>query len=72
MTTRVNDRKQAVSKEENATLKETVSVPPAVNPQNLMDDAQLVAVITAAVMAANGSQGGSDKLVVRSIRKAKR
>lgn len=72
MTTKMNDRKQAKSREENAAVWETVPVPPAAGPQNLMDDAQLVAVITAAVMAANGGQGGSDKLVVRSIRKAKR
>lgn len=39
---------------------------------NLMDDAQLVAVITAAITAANEAAGGTDKLVVRSIRKAKR
>lgn len=54
-----------------------VSVPAApipVNPSsvNLMDDTQLVAVITAAVTAANSASGGSDRLVVRSIRKAKR
>ncbi len=36
------------------------------------DDAELVAVITAAVVAANVAAGGSDKLVVRSIKKARR
>ena len=41
-------------------------------PANPMDDAQLVAVITAAVTAANEAAGGTDSLVVRSIRKAKR
>ena len=46
-----------------------VVVAPVVNP---MDDTQLVAVITAAVTAANSAAGGSDKLIVRSIRKAKR
>lgn len=46
---------------------------PASSPaQNPMDDAQLVAVITAAVAASNAASGGSDKLVVRSIKKAKR
>lgn len=40
--------------------------------QNPMDDTQLVAVITAAVVAANVAIGGTDQLVVRSIRKAKR
>lgn len=41
---------------------------------NLMNDAQLVAVITAAIMAAEGStvSAGSDGLIVRSIKKAKR
>lgn len=39
---------------------------------NPMEDTQLVAVITAAVTAANTALGGSDQLVVRSIRKAKR
>lgn len=41
-------------------------------PQNPMDDKQLVAVITAAVVSANAAAGGTDRLVVRSIRKAKR
>ncbi len=39
---------------------------------NPMDDSQLVAVITAAVVAASTAAGGTDKLIVRSIRKAKR
>ncbi len=39
---------------------------------NPMDDSQLVAVITAAVVAASTAVGGTDKLIVRSIRKAKR
>lgn len=58
---------------------EEADVPASVTPKNApaatlnpMDDAQLVAVITAAVAAANSSAGGSDKLVVRSIKKAKR
>lgn len=37
-----------------------------------MDDSELVAVITAAVVAASVSAGGTDKLVVRSIKKARR
>lgn len=46
--------------------------PPAT--ENLMNDSQLVAVITAAIMAAQGASGnaGSDGLIVRSIKKAKR
>lgn len=37
-----------------------------------MEDTELVAVITAAITAASIASGGSDKLIVRSIRKAKR
>lgn len=53
-----------------------VAVPaaPVVESNDLMNDSQLVAVITAAIMAAEAGNGnsGSDGLVVRSIRKAKR
>ena len=52
--------------------KKSTSVPVTSVAANPMDDAQLVAVITAAIAAANGASGGSDQLVVRSIRKAKR
>lgn len=47
--------------------------PVAKTSENLMDDAELVAVITAAIYAASGSAGTSskDKLVVRSIRRAR-
>lgn len=37
-----------------------------------VDDKELIAVITAAVVAANVASGGTDKLIVRSIRKARR
>ena len=47
----------------------SVDAPVAVNP---MDDSQLVAVITAAVVAASTAAGSTDKLIVRSIKKAKR
>lgn len=41
--------------------------------EELVDDSELVAVITAAIYAASGSQNNSkDTLVVRSIRRAKR
>lgn len=43
--------------------------------ENLMDDAELVAVITAAIYAAQGTAqtaASNDKLVVRSIRRARR
>lgn len=55
-----------------AAVSNSGTAPAAVSTANPMDDKQLVAVITAAVMAANVADGGSDKLVVRSIRKAKR
>jgi sodium pump decarboxylase gamma subunit len=52
---------------------------PAAKPvasENLMDDAELVAVITAAVYAASASEGSGavsrDKLIVRSIKRARR
>lgn len=48
------------------------AAPASLPAQNPMDDAQLVAVITAAIAASNAASGGSDKLVVRSIKKAKR
>lgn len=54
---------------------ETAPTPVAAAPvavANPMDDSQLVAVITAAVVAASTASGGTDKLIVRSIRKAKR
>ena len=39
------------------------------NEENLTDDTELVAVITAAIMAAMGSEAPADGLVVRSIRR---
>lgn len=65
--------KSEESKADVVTTTKVVSTPAAapavVNP---MDDAQLVAVITAAVVAASTAAGGTDKLIVRSIKKAKR
>ncbi len=52
-----------------------VEAAPVVAPvENLMDDSQLVAVITAAVYAASGSSGGTSKdtLIVRSISRARK
>ncbi len=62
-------------KKEEAPAKAAQSVPVA--SENLMNDAELVAVITAAIYAASGSANGSgavskDTLVVRSIRRAKK
>ncbi len=56
-------------KTENVESKPVVASAEADNP---MDNSQLVAVITAAVVAASTAAGGTDKLIVRSIRKAKR
>ena len=38
--------------------------------ENLMDDKELVAVITAAIMASMGDSAPADGLIVRSIKKA--
>lgn len=38
--------------------------------ENLIDDSELVAVITAAIMASMGDSAPSDGLIVRSIKKA--
>lgn len=47
-------------------------IPAATAPADPMSDPQLVAVITAAVMAYSAASGSSDRLIVRSIKKAKR
>ncbi|MBQ8412177.1 MAG: OadG family protein, partial [Lachnospiraceae bacterium] len=62
-------------KKDEAPAKAAQSAPVA--SENLMNDAELVAVITAAIYAASGSTNGSgavskDTLVVRSIRRAKK
>lgn len=69
--TKWSNRKQKVDEKTEASLP-AVPAPVSSSTQNPMDDAQLVAVITAAVAASNTASGGSDKLVVRSIKKAKR
>lgn len=67
-------KKQAKKEEE----KKPVAVPVATKPaasENLMDNQELVAVITAAVMAASGegpAMVSSDKLIVRSIKRVSR
>ena len=58
-----------------ATTAPVVAAPVASKSDNLMNDAELVAVITAAIYAAAGQSGSGavskDRLVVRSIRRAK-
>ncbi len=52
-----------------------VATTPAVKEENLMDDSELVAVITAAITAASASCGNAiskDKLVVRSIKRVRK
>lgn len=63
------------AKEEKAPVKEAPKTPaPIKAADNLMNDTELVAVITAAVYAAAGASGAvsKDRLVVRSIKRAKR
>ncbi len=65
------NKKQSVEKVATEEVKVAAPTTP-VAVANPMDDSQLVAVITAAVVAASTASGGTDKLIVRSIRKAKR
>jgi sodium pump decarboxylase gamma subunit len=71
-------KKPKVEPEKKAEVKPAPAAPVApVVSENLMDDAELVAVITAAVYAACESEGGAgavsrDKLIVRSIKRARR
>ncbi|MBR1598992.1 MAG: OadG family protein [Lachnospiraceae bacterium] len=60
---------EATSSESISKSADNVVSPQGVSP---MDDGELVAVITAAVVAANVAGGGSDNLIVRSIRRAGR
>lgn len=48
------------------------AAPVAVSEPDLMNDSELVAVITAAIYAAEGTTGSKDTLVVRSISRARR
>lgn len=73
--TKVPEPKKEAAPAKVAPVAAPVAAPAA--SENLMNDAQLVAVITAAIYAASGSVSGSgavskDKLVVRSIRRAKK
>lgn len=65
-------KQQAKKQAEKVAAKPAVKAAPAAA-ENLMNDQELVAVITAAVAASNASAGiSSDKLVVRSIKRAAR
>ena len=65
-----------LKKEENKPAAPAKAATPAPAAGNLMNDAELVAVITAAIYAAEGQAGNGavskDKLVVRSIRRARK
>lgn len=65
-----------LKKEESKPAAPAKAAAPAPVAGNLMNDAELVAVITAAIYAAEGQAGNSavskDKLVVRSIRRARK
>lgn len=65
-----------LKKEESKPAAPAKAAAPAPAAGNLMNDAELVAVITAAIYAAEGQAGNSavskDKLVVRSIRRARK
>lgn len=69
-------KQQTKKQEEKAVAQKTQTTSAAPAPaENLMNDKELVAVITAAVMATNGGGAvgsSSDKLVVRSIKRAAR
>lgn len=65
-------QKEATSTETVSTQVPAVETPVSGALANPMDDSQLVAVITAAIVASSVANGGTDKLVVRSIKKAKR
>lgn len=75
-------QQQASKKEEQKPAAASNAVPTTAAPtvtsaasENLMDNQELVAVITAAILAANGSASNmvsSDKLIVRSIKRASR
>lgn len=56
-------------KKEEVAVVETPSMEEFVEEEELVDDTELVAVITAAIMASMGDEAPSDGLVVRSIRK---
>lgn len=65
-------KKPKAEEKEQVVAATTTSSVQTASTSNPMDDGALVAVITAAVVAANTANGGTDRLVVRSIKKAKR
>lgn len=70
-------KKPKIEEEKKAAPAASASAPaPAAKSENLMNDAELVAVITAAIYAAAGQSGSGatskDKLVVRSIKRVRK
>lgn len=70
---RASRKEKKATQEERPAPKRPILEEPAVEEEELVDDGELVAVITAAIMAASGGAAVSaDKLVVRSIKRVKR
>ena len=70
---RSSKKERKVAQEGRPAPKRPILEEPVVEEEELVDDGELVAVITAAIMAANGGAAVSaDKLVVRSIKRVKR
>ena len=66
-------KNRSSKKEKKAAQEERPAPKRPILEEELVDDGELVAVITAAIMAANGGAAVSaDKLVVRSIKRVKR
>lgn len=70
---------KACSKNKDVSEKKVVTITPAtvktekpVQEDDLVDDRELVAVITAAIAASMGGNTGPDKLVVKSLRRVKK
>lgn len=64
------DKKKKIEEAPVAVAKEEVAL--ETSEEDLIDDTELVAVITAAIMASMGDEAPADGLVVRSIRRTNR
>lgn len=70
---RVSNKEKKAAQADRPAPKRPVLEEPAVDEEELIDDGELVAVITAAIMAASsGTAVSADKLIVRSIKRVKR
>lgn len=66
----VNKKKQILNDPNRQAVDNVLSQIEAKEEDNLINDSELVAVITAAIMASMGDSAPSDGLIVRSIKKA--